>query len=441
MLHLTQRKARYQRHCENGVMTWQRKNLGLLKLVGLASLALACMVTQAQVPASRSVTANSFPGADIGAKINAADRSLGSQPGEIVVRDGGTIATQVVISSGHTLKLMPGTYRTITKATPILLKSGSSLVGSGWDAIVVESTAPDQFNVIGAYESSLVNGNADSGIMIRDIQVLGANSGFNSAPPAIALGNCSNCSVDHVWMNGTRSIGIAVGGASFHGHWANNVKVTNCKFTRVASQNLALVNGTNILFENNTFLAPGQKGGPGNTSIDLEPNLNTDRLENIVIRNNFIDHRKSEMGTTGNGIVVQATTGTPYVGNILVENNRIIGGENVGTITNILSNAIYVFGLTMRDVIVRNNDITRTGQAGIHVEGTRITVTDNKLTDVGGGGTPGFRVINLTNSRITGNTFTYTGQGTVDGRIVISGASSGNIYENNRGFTIAGAIR
>jgi hypothetical protein len=353
------------------------------------------------------------------------------------VRGGGTISTQVIISSDHVLRLLPGTYVTKTSAIPILMKSRSSLIGSGWGSIIMESTAPNQFTVISAYHQSMINGQPDSEIVIRDVQVKGANPGFNSAPQAISLGNCSRCVVDKVWMNGTRSIGIQLGGSSATGYFAENSKVTNCLFTRVASQNLALVNGKNIVFEGNRFMTAGQHGGPGSTNIDLEPNTETDRLENVVIRNNTIDVRNSELPTTGNGIVVQATTGTPYVGPILIENNTIIGGSIQGTITNVLSNGIYVFGGTMRNVTIRNNVITRTGQSGISIQGTRINVIDNRLTDVGGGGIPGFVVL-ATNSQIINNSFTYSGAGPSDGTIAIKPGSKGNIYRNNRGFQIAG---
>ena len=49
---------------------------------------------QRQTPA-RKVTrvANGFPGADLGAKINAADKDLGATVGEIVVQNGGTISS------------------------------------------------------------------------------------------------------------------------------------------------------------------------------------------------------------------------------------------------------------------------------------------------------------------------------------------------------------
>lgn len=73
-----------------------------------------------------------------------------------------------------------------------------------------------------------------------------------------------------------------------------------------------------------------------------------------------------------------------YLGPILIENNTIIGGSIQGPITNVLSNGIYVFGSTMRNVMIRNNVIKRTGQSGIRIEGTRINVVDNRLTDASG---------------------------------------------------------
>jgi hypothetical protein len=397
-------------------------------------------IASSQRRQGRVVYANDYRGQDLGAKINAADSALGPGAGEIVVKGGGTISTQVVISSNHVLRFMPGTYSTKTTNIPILMKSRSSVIGTGWQSIIVESTAANQFTVISAYNQSITNGKPDSGLVVRDLQIKGANPGFNSAPQAISLGNCSGCLVDKVWINGTRSIGVQLGGSSSTGFFAENSKVTNCLFTRVASQNLALVNGKNIVFEGNRFITSGQIGGPGNTNIDVEPNEGTDHLENVVIRNNTIDVRNSDSSPTGNGIVVQATSGTPHVGPILIENNTIIGGSIQGTITNVLSNGIYVFGTTMRNVTIRNNVITRTGQSGIRIEGTRISVIDNRMTDVGGGGTPGFVVL-ATDSQIINNTFTYTGVGPVDGTMLILPGSKGNTYQNNRGFQLSGDVR
>jgi hypothetical protein len=418
--------------------SWLRRLVSVS--IVIAGLTGCVFAGSAQRRPSRVVTANDFPGDELGARINAADKALGAKPGEIQVKDGGLIATQVIISSDHVLRILPGTYVTKTSNIPILMKSRSSVIGSGWESIIVESTAPNQFTVISAYNQSITNGKPDSALVIRDLQVKGANPGFNSAPQAISLGNCSGCLVDKVWINGTRSIGIQYGGSSSSGFFAENSKVTNCLFTRVASQNLALANGRNIVFEGNRFIKSGQIGGPGNTNIDVEPNEGADRLQNVVIRNNFIDVRNSDYSITGNGIVVQSTSGTPFVGPILIENNTIIGGSNTGVITNVLSNGIYIFGGTMQDVTIRDNSITRTGQSGIRIEGTRINVLNNKLTDVGGGGTPGFVVL-ATNSQIIGNTFSSNPNQSVDGTITILPGSARNVYQNNRGLQIVGDLQ
>ncbi|HYY98687.1 MAG TPA: right-handed parallel beta-helix repeat-containing protein, partial [Pyrinomonadaceae bacterium] len=174
-------------------------------------------------------------------------------------------------------------------------------------------------------------------------------------------------------------------------------------------QNLALVNGKDITFEDNRFEDPGQPGGPGSTVIDIEPNTPGDRIENVVIRNNVIDARNNKI-QAGNGIVVQSGAGTKLVGPILVEGNTIYGGNNVGKITNSLAVGIYAFGRTMKDVTIRNNIVTRTGQSGLRIQGTHVTITDNKFTDVGGGGIAGFFVA-VRDSLIENNSFKYTGSG------------------------------
>jgi hypothetical protein len=394
----------------------------------------ARLQTRTRQTAGRVVEASSFQGADLGARINAADRALGAAAGEIVARGGGRITTQIVVSANHTLRLMRGTYVPTTRETPVLLGAGASLVGEGWDnSILLESNAPRQFTVVSGVGNARRNGDPDSGISVRDIQIRGANPGFDSAQQAVALGNCANCTVDKVWINSTRSIGVQFGGAAFYGHYASNSRVTNCLFTHVASQNLALVNGADITFENNRFEDPGQPGGPGSTVIDLEPNAADDRLQRVNIRNNFIDARKNPI-QAGNGIVIQSGSGTTLVGPILVEGNTIYGGNNVPpNLSNSLSNGIYTIGGTMKDVTIRNNRVTRLGQSGLRLEGTRIIVTDNHFEDVGGGGIPGFFMA-IKDSRIENNVVTASGHGPADGHVETAPPFGNNVIRNNPGF-------
>jgi hypothetical protein len=410
----------------------------LFSLLFLFSLACtsgdARLQTRTRQAGGRVVEASSFPGSDLGARINAADRSLGSSPGEIVARGGGRITTQIVVNAGHTLRLMRGTYAPSTQEVPVLLGQGASLVGEGWDnSILLESTAPGRFEVVSGVGNARRNGDADSGLTIRDIQIRGANPGFNSASQALSLGNCASCTVDKVWINSTRAIGVQFGGAATYGHYASGSRVTNCLFTRVASQNLALVNGVDITFENNRFENPGQRGGPGSTVIDLEPNTPQDRLERVVIRNNFIDARGNDI-QAGNGIVIQSGSGTTMVGPVLVEGNTIYGGNQTPpNITNSISNGIYLIGATMKDVTIRNNRVARTGQSALRVEGSRLTITDNHFEDAGGGGIPGFHLA-MKDSRMENNTFVYTGSGPADARVEIAPPFGNNVIRGNSGM-------
>jgi hypothetical protein len=394
----------------------------------------ASLQTRTRQTAGRVVEASSFQGADLGARINAADRALGAAAGEIVARGGGRITTQIVVSANHTLRLARGTYAPTTREIPVLLGAGASLVGEGWDnSILLESNAPGQFTVVSGVANARRNGDPDSGISVRDIQIRGANPGFNSAPQAVSLGNCANCTVDKVWINSTRSIGVQLGGSAAYGHYASNSRVTNCLFTHVASQNLALVNGADITFENNRFEDPGQPGGPGSTVIDLEPNNADDRLERVNIRNNLIDARKNTV-QAGNGIVIQSGSGTTRVGPILVEGNTIYGGNQTPpNITNSISNGIYTIGVTMKDVTIRNNRVARMGQSGLRLEGSRMTVVNNRFEDVGGGGTPGF-FLAVRDSRIENNQFAYSGTGPADARVEIAPSFTNNVVRNNPGM-------
>jgi hypothetical protein len=84
----------------------------------------------------------------------------------------------------------------------------------------------------------------------------------------------------------------------------------------------------------------------------------------------------------------------------------------------------------MKDVTIRNNRVTRTGQSGLRIEGTRFIVTGNHFVDVGGGGIPGFYMA-INNSQIIDNTFTYTGNGPADARVEMPGDNRNNLIRNN----------
>lgn len=371
--------------------------------------------------------ANEQRGADLGEKINACDRLLGARAGEIVASPGGPIKTQVTISGGHTLRLRPGVYpSTFVDAGAdgiIRLKSGSRIVGAGQEqTILEESSEPaivgggsrNHWTVIINYDGSLNNYSASRDIRVSDLQIRGAATAYNSAPPTVSLGNCHNCSVERVTLDGTRSIGIQAGGGAEEGNLADGVVIRDCVLRGVASQSLAVVNAANVTLERNRVIAPGarpapgqaarmQNAPPGNVPIDLEPNSVKDTMKNIVIRDNVIDASDSPGLNTLHGIVVQNPTGIPAArfGPVLVQGNRIIGARLGDTTNHIARVGIWINGAQATRVV--NNYIQRAYE--------------------------GIRVSNALDFEVSGNQLVSCGF-TADSSMVLEGTLVGRVTDN-----------
>ena len=357
---------------------------------------------------------------DYGQKINECQK--GGRV-EIIVRGNGDLLTPTIVEQGNILTISANTtIRPATERMPIRLKEGATIRGSCWTSVIRESSYQKQWGVIGRYNGSLANEAKDERLTVRDLKIQGfEGKPFNSAPQAIELGNCVDCLVENVWLNETHSIGIQYGGAGFSGNYALRSVARHILMTRVASQSLACVNCDQVLFEDVWIIDPGQAGGPGNTSIDFEPNGEKDRNINNVLRRFYIDHRGSVQPTTGNGVVVQASA-TKLAGNVLVEDGVIVGGRGgwEAQVTNKLSNALYVFGIS--NVTIRNVQVSRTGQTCIYLDGPANIRLENILCeDVGGGGVPGFIAYVEGQNFFRDIVFRYSGRGPVSNALMLKG--------------------
>lgn len=389
---------------------------------------------------TRTVYANQYSGGDVGAKINAADADLGSTKGLIVYRGGGNVSTQVHLSPNHSLYIGAGTYTATVGTTPWLLNSNCEMYGDGNSTILRETTGERDrdstvFTVITTVPQAASNGSPTQNITIRDLQIQGARSDFYSANPAVGLGNLHHGRVRNVNLNSTHSIGIQAGAASTLGddplklgRYAEDVTVEDCRFEKVASQNLAIVNGKNITFKNNFFLNPSQAGGPGVTAIDAEVNQSTDLMENINIVHNKLDARNSALSPHGNFIAYQpnATSGPATIAY-----NEAVSDYHS-------SNGIILNG-NARDVEISHNIISGMGQCGLNLNGTRLSVFSNQLSNTGTGGVVSLRV-EATNSKFSDNILKSTTNGSDS--IVEYGAADYNTYSNNvakNGIGLVGA--
>lgn len=388
-----------------------------------------------------------MPGSDVGAKINACDAQLRNSKGTIRLSGGGTIATPVIISPNHTLQVVSGTYRATNDGAVIRLKDDSSLICDSWDAVLQESTGKNDaggvkpFTVVAAYNGSTVaapNGSLAQNLVVKGCHFKGARSDFDSVSQTVSLANCHNCSVTNSWLEATRTIGIQTGGGSALGNYADNVIIARNLLTTVASQNLAVVNSSNVQVVDNIIRAPGLAGGPGVVPIDIEPNVG-DRILNIKIANNVVDMTDTVIDASGakglHGIAINNLNGAkPFTG-VEVTRNTVYGG-NLKDIYNHVSGAL-ILARSAQNTIISNNTLRR-GVYGILLDSgsSKLKVFGNQLSSCGSGSTQPFVIDNSSDNEIFDNKLwndpaNIHDFSMISRNIVETGASDNNVFRGN----------
>jgi len=426
-----------------------------LLLASLSSLSLLANY-KLQQPRGAQTAANTCtvnPGGDLGAKINACDARLGNGMGEIRVAGGGTVATQVRLSDNRVLRFSPGVYENTCTQTAFILGNNNTLTGTGHNVVIKESsyivkadpaTTPLAWTVIQTrtdYEASKAG--VTSNVRIASVKIQGHATGLvHSTPQTIALGNCRDCSVEDVWLNETRTIGIQAGGSSAGGNFASNVTIRKNLFKGVGSQNIAVVNGQNVLIEENRIMTSGRSDKVSTQVIDIEPNAPSDRVNNIQILRNQIDVRGSVI-TSNNGIAFQNTVGAQQTMPSRISGNTVIGGNNA-------SNSWMPVGISLagrtRDIEISHNTVQGTsGPAFVFYPGggghSGTKVSSNRVLNsgVGGGNSYAFEVGDTVGGVFTDNEIVHDTSVAGNGQLVELGTSA-NTYRNNRyrGNTFAG---
>jgi len=392
------------------------------------------------------------PGADIGAKVNACDRILGQGTGEIILTGGGTISTQILLSPGHTLKLIgKGVYPSRVEGPAVVLDNDTALVCENWESILEEGTAPEAspgvsygrtgqsvFTIVQSRSGITSHAAKNEQLRVEGCHFRGARKDFNSAAQTVSLGNCENCIARNNWFESVRTIALQAGGTPEKGNAARNILFENNLFTGSASQNLALTNVVGAIVRKNRFMAPGISGGPGTAVIDVEPNTN-DAVDNVLIEGNLIDATDAPIGPSGAqtifGIVINGLNPTTVFRNVRVVGNTIIGSPPTAPAGRISYAGILVRGAP--GVIVERNFVQRVNRGILLDSGASGTmVTGNTLLSCGSGGTGAIEIGDSSNNVVTNNVMDNAPGETVYSAeraklIIQSGTSRSNRIENN----------
>lgn len=371
--------------------------------------------------------ADQFAGADLGAKINAADADLGATVGEIWVIGGGTITTNVSISTNHTLRVFPGAYGGVGSIT---LAANTALIAENPRSTVLTMTLTNTHQVI----------IAGSNVVVRGLELVQTGSG---------TGNNIHCSGSYSQLringnecqSGYHAFYYALGGSNANSLWFTNNLITTCgrADSAVAILNLNGVVATPILsdvhVEDNIFSGSGASAGISASQIFCS--TSSLGIRNAVYANNTV------FNSLGGGLWGSGVDGFTFIGNhIYSPANEGIDAEfcqNISMVGNVIKSAsgtaVTILGLT-------GGAVSTTSTTAVSA-GTIATVTPVAMTNivplgqlyVDSAGTPEtVQVLSVTATTFTAY-FASAHSGTWN---IVGAGTSSNIVSVSRNISING---
>ena len=303
------------------------------------------------------------------------------------------------------------------------------------------------------FEYASYDANIATGITVTDIELKDEPDANPTAQinAALNLGNCHKCKVQRVRFTGLNDFGVQLGGhAVFPNKWAEDFEVTDCVFTKVGSQPIAVTHGQDGLVARNKIIDPGRVGHPI-VAIDIEGNYSEfTRLLRIKVLDNYIDMRQSPAGGAVGGIALTSSEMFVPMEDIIVSGNTILGSRVSTSRKGIETAGDEMNVPNGKRILISDNKISDFSQACIVAGGDEVKVINNTLTSCGwqfphsesavpsnGYLLSGILVTDLTNSVIKNNVV----NGPPDGgmaQISFRGKNSNNLIEGNSTSQILG---
>lgn len=352
-----------------------------------------------------------------------------------------------VIQEHHTLLFKAGNYpneiatQGSTNYAAFMLKDNTTMTADG-HAILHESPVDGNGKFVVAWTQSFAapQGSPELGcknIVVEKLHFLGNPnqveiSGSNAA---VLLGNCTNSYIRFNTFERLKAYAAGLGGSSFVGlgWYARDSGIHNNTFIGCEAQNAFIINGESCFVSWNYF---DMRGAAGGAVIDVEPNAELDRADNITVEGNVIDVSRAT-GSFG-GIAAQCAGSTATHG-IFIRNNQILGRDISSTAgLGSLSSGITVIGYSHG--VVENNFVRTASGLGMSVWGCRnLTVKNNTMmhcTAASGNG-DSIQILHSTDCHIEGNVnsesdlMPFTASKAIyEGEIRLPAVSSGSVISN-----------
>lgn len=383
-----------------------------VSLMGSWSLAQTTRVDNSRTPSAfgacvagnQIIMANTCEGQTLGHKVNAADAVLGKSPGEIWVTGGGAFGNEnsrIIVSSNHTLRILPGVYTSTGYFGVIILKDDTSLICTDPANTILEEPTHepiprvDMWGIVQASGTFTKTPGAlipfpNRNISVKGCHFRGVRKDSSPLYRTVNMGNCHNCDVSG---NSFDRMNVIATGYGFPadalstdplglGLYANGSSIHDNFFVDQNGFALAVTNAQNIRITNNTYLRPRLGFS---LFLDIEPDSSSDRIVRILVSGNIIDFEGTR--SYGSGMSITNNARVPYIRyrEILIENNTLNGaaGSGLDLPSRKMQNGIKVI-MGATDVQIRNNTIRFTISSAVYVDGSKVLVQGNSIFGTNG---------------------------------------------------------
>lgn len=327
----------------------------------------------------------------------------------------------------------------------IKLKSNISFEGEGWETILQQKEGLTGYqSLVGINQGNLATnypeGNTTlegtiQNVTIKNMKLRGTveKEGFKEWINLMSLSSCSKVLVDTVCFEGFRGDGLFLGVEAWTERHVSHIVIRNSTFDGVNKNNrngIGIIDGFNILIDNNYFTRLTRNDMPG--AISIEPNTNQSAKWSIIKHINIRNNQFKDVGRLAiqfNNSNLQGTMKPRAIDNIVINGNTI-DGAYVG---------IYLLQKykTMDDTVdplnihVLNNTITNC-YAPLQAQGTKtITIIGNNFDHCDNGIQLGVNNVKVMDVLVDSNIFKNLGYNAGEAGIHISEVSKATISNNN----------
>lgn len=233
------------------------------------------------------------------------------------------------MGDGYTLEFPPGTY--LLQERPNLVNlSNVSIIGHGATLKIADST----LGALTVLELIRLSGCHYVHIIGLTLNGNRANqTGYGEYNHGIGIASNLGDACDHVWIERCRITNTA-GDNIYIAQGSTDVWIRGCDLSdpndTSPRQGVAIVKGSRVWITDNYF--SGSAFATGQWAVDLEPNTNTDVVDNVVIRGNHF----GGAGWYGHINIGAANTADQKIGHVTIEGNHFetVDGESVRCVPN-----------------------------------------------------------------------------------------------------------